>query len=524
MSNMAGVYFQRRTEIRYTTEIANYFDTEDALEPSVQVLNRALNTPTEPHTPPRDAHSPTSTSLTRRPLDTMPVAIPASDPPSSQPKSSAVSAFPDGLKTTGLHDVIPSLVRPYGDFPTRITGPTVWEAGHMRAHPEEWVRAFTDEEVGEIGRAAEGFMAGGAPLTGMKRVSGCSRGVGGGGARGGPRSPPRAFRRIRRPPSTMPTPRRRAIADTQELFPLPTLAPFLDSLRSQILNSRGFILFRNIPVAQWGNHKSAVAYMGLGTYFGYFTSQNRFGHVLGHVKDLGEDPSRLEKVRIYRTNAKQYFHTDAADMVGLLCMSKALEGGESDVASTHAVFNYLQAHHPDAVRTLVRPIWYFDRKGERSQGQNDWYKGAVFLLENDDNAATRRVLCRFDPMNVVSLTRLQSGENPTIPPLSTEQKHAMKCLEDACTALALHMVLEPGDIQLLNNQHCFHARTAYKDWPAGSVDERGQPRIRRHLMRLWLSLPEGEGGWRLPYVDSKEKKRGGVQVDDTPPVCPLDAE
>lgn len=47
-----------------------------------------------------------------------------------------------------------------------------------------------------------------------------------------------------------------------------------------------------------------VAYMGLGAYFGYFTSQNGRGHVLGHVKDLGEDPTAKHRVRIYRTNAK----------------------------------------------------------------------------------------------------------------------------------------------------------------------------------------------------------------------------
>lgn len=33
-------------------------------------------------------------------------------------------------------------------------------------------------------------------------------------------------------------------------------------------------------------------------------SQNGRGHVLGHVKDLGEDPTQKDKVRIYRTNAK----------------------------------------------------------------------------------------------------------------------------------------------------------------------------------------------------------------------------
>ena len=43
-------------------------------------------------------------------------------------------------------------------------------------------------------------------------------------------------------------------------------------------------------------------------------------------------------------------------------------------------------------------------------------------------------------------------------------------------------------------------------------------------MRLWLATPESEGGWKLPFHDSTEKKRGGIQVNDQPPVCPLDAE
>jgi len=43
-------------------------------------------------------------------------------------------------------------------------------------------------------------------------------------------------------------------------------------------------------------------------------------------------------------------------------------------------------------------------------------------------------------------------------------------------------------------------------------------------MRLWLSAPEEEGGWSLPFPDSKERKRGGIQVDDTAPVARLDAD
>lgn len=84
-------------------------------------------------------------------------------------------------------------------------------------------------------------------------------------------------------------------------------------MRNELLNGKGFILFKGFPVEKWGNHKSAIAYMGLGIYLGYFVSQNGKGHVLGHVKDLGDDAKQIDKVRIYRTNARY-----------VLCKSKGL--------------------------------------------------------------------------------------------------------------------------------------------------------------------------------------------------------
>jgi hypothetical protein len=145
--------------------------------------------------------------------------------------------------------------------------------------------------------------------------------------------------------------------------------------------------------------------MGLGTYLGYFVSQNSRGHVLGHVKDLGEDPTQIDSVRIYRTNARyvlnvpargvcdilimctcrQYFHADDSDIVGLLCIARALEGGESDIVSTHHVYNTLAAERPDVLKTLIEPIWYFDRKGETSKGQEEYIRTSVIYLERGDN-------------------------------------------------------------------------------------------------------------------------------------------
>ena len=91
----------------------------------------------------------------------------------------------------------------------------------------------------------------------------------------------------------------------------------------------------------------------------------------------------------------------------------------------------------------------------------------------------------------------------------------MEVLETTCKRLSLHMILEVGDLQFLSNEHVLHSRTEYKD--------HAPPAPRRHLMRLWLATPEREGGWSLPFHDSDEKKRGGIQVDEVGPVAELDA-
>jgi hypothetical protein len=75
----------------------------------------------------------------------------------------------------------------------------------------------------------------------------------------------------------------------------------------------------------------------------------------------------------------------------LLCLAKAQEGGESkstlsdtandpgDVVSAHHLWNTLQAERPDVAELFTSPEWYFDRKGEVSEGQNGWVKKAVRL-------------------------------------------------------------------------------------------------------------------------------------------------
>src|SRR5690349_9147718 len=77
------------------------------------------------------------------------------------------------------------------------------------------------------------------------------------------------------------------VSITSADFRLPTLAPRLRRLLDDVLNGRGFVLLRSLPVDTWTRRESAIAFFGIGTYFGKARPQNAQGHVLGHVKDLG---------------------------------------------------------------------------------------------------------------------------------------------------------------------------------------------------------------------------------------------
>jgi hypothetical protein len=86
--------------------------------------------------------------------------------------------------------------------------------------------------------------------------------------------------------------------------------------------------------------------------------------------------------------------------------------------------------------------------------------------------------------------------------------------------LHLDMAFEPGDIQFLHNHQILHARTAYEDHP--------ESERRRHLLRLWLSAPNGR---ELPPAFAERygeirlgRRRGGIVVPGQIPSAPLEAE
>ena len=139
---------------------------------------------------------------------------------------------------------------------------------------------------------------------------------------------------------------------TQSDFQLPSLGPKLRKLLIELLSGRGFVLIRGLPVKNYTIEDTARAYWGIGRHLGTPRSQNANGDLLGHVIDLSRsfhDPN----ARIYQTSARQNYHCDSTDIVGLLCLEKAMTGGASSIVSSVTLFNEILKKRPELIQLEI---------------------------------------------------------------------------------------------------------------------------------------------------------------------------
>jgi len=253
-------------------------------------------------------------------------------------------------------------------------------------------------------------------------------------------------------------------------LPLPLLEPKISQWRQQLMRGRGFVIVSGFPVEQWGEARSALAFWALGHHLGVPGAQNPDGDLLGHVKDYGEQADS-PNVRLYRTTSNIRFHCDVADVVGLLCLRTAREGGQSRIASSVAIWNAIFQEDPESARLLFQPFAH-DLRGEHRPGQPGFANLQPCCLGEDGVLRTF-----YHSEYFRSAARLpEVGALPQSHLNLLDRYDALGASPD----FHLDMWLEQGDIQFISNHTIVHARTAYKDDP--------DPARKRHLLRLWLSL------------------------------------
>jgi hypothetical protein len=343
-----------------------------------------------------------------------------------------------------------------------VAGPSAWIGATLAALPETWIYHLSDVEIAELATATSVARRSGLDLPDIRR----------------------------------------------EHFPLPTLQATLALLVDEVLNRRGFVLIRGVPVEGRSMLECATAYWGIGTHIGSARSQNAMGHLLGHVRDLGLSAEKDPNVRIYQTAERQMFHTDWCDIVALLCLKTARRGGLSSIVSSMAIYNRMAIERPDLVKRLLQPF-AMDRRGEVPPGARPFTELPVFT----DHDGLLSVL--YSRRYIDSAQRF-----PEVPRLSAHDVEALDHFDTLANdaELRLDMEFRPGDVQLIHNHTILHDRTAYEDWP--------EPERKRHLLRLWLAPP---GARQLPLVFADRfdgltpGDRGGIRCAGTHLHAPLEA-
>ncbi|KAF0845261.1 TfdA family taurine catabolism dioxygenase TauD [Nocardia caishijiensis] len=237
---------------------------------------------------------------------------------------------------------------------------------------------------------------------------------------------------------------------------------------SHILNSGpGFVRLRGFPTGVLTAPEIERAYLALGTLLGVPVGQDREGNLITHIRD---ERRAGPGIRRYQTSLSQDFHSDASDLVGLLCLRPAAKGGRSKIVSAHALYNEMLSRAPHLVEVMYRPMPW-SRHAEPRPGEISHFELAPFTT--------------IDGMPRISFIAWfirQSQHHPGAPRLTADQLAALDLAEEIANDPSRQITMEfrVGDVQLLNNTTVLHAREAYTD--------HDDPALRRHLLRLWLTV------------------------------------
>ena len=174
--------------------------------------------------------------------------------------------------------------------------------------------------------------------------------------------------------------------------------------------------------------------------------------MLAHIKDLTVSHAH-EKGGIGNsayTTDKQVFHTDVGDLIALMALEVAEEGGTSRLSSGGRVYNELAATRPDLIQTLSEP-WVLDTFG----GDPGFTMRPLLYLEDG------HVIIQYSRRHFTGYG--QQKRNPNIPPITEAQAEALDAVHFLAEKFSLGLNFQKGDIQYINSLGLLHARDAFKD-------------------------------------------------------------
>ena len=178
-----------------------------------------------------------------------------------------------------------------------------------------------------------------------------------------------------------------------------------------------------------------------------------------------------------------------------MCLRTAKAGGASFLVSALTVHNVLLKERPDLLETLYQPF-NLDWRGENPEGEKPWYSCPMFSYH--DGKVTSRITSRafFESVS-------RWGDELA---MSDKQREALDAVQEISgrPELRLAMDFKEGDMQFVNNHTVLHARESYEDYP--------EEKRKRHLLRMWISAPEGKRRELSPLLADRYRfvEMGGI--------------
>jgi|HigsolmetaAR204D_1030405.scaffolds.fasta_scaffold07810_2 Probable taurine catabolism dioxygenase len=263
--------------------------------------------------------------------------------------------------------------------------------------------------------------------------------------------------------------RGRALQEIErEDFAAPQLNALLAGVRKLLLRGPGAVLIDGVTPERFRPEDFEKIFWGVGTHLGRPAVQSMRGDRLGYVQ-METDTNTTG--RGSRSSAELYPHTDAFELVGLMCVRKAESGGLSRLVSALGVHNEILRTRPELMPALYRGFPQAVFEAKFSAQPVTPYDIPVF------SCVEGYVSCLYSRL-FINAAAEKLGR-----PLPDDLVEALDYFEQLNNGdvYGMDFLLEPGEMLFWNNYVVLHARTAFKD----------TPEHRRLLLRLWLDVTPG---------------------------------
>lgn len=289
--------------------------------------------------------------------------------------------------------------------------------------------------------------------------------------------------------------------DRDDITPEDARHPDLDAdlrrLYEEIMFGRGLACVRGFPVEEHSIEELERIYWAFCTHLGYLVSNNSFGHRMVRVQEEVL-PNGVQPARGTKSSAELAMHNDAADILGLLCVYPAAQGGESQFSSGPAAHNRILAERPDLLPVLYQGFPHH-RRSEQPDDQPDVTPYDVPVFSQVDG----KICINFTYSSILPAMVTLGRE------FTPEQNEAIELLRRILVEQQVEFRLESGEAAIANNFAMCHSRSDF----VSSTD----PKKARCFLRAWMEVPLSDR--RLPIGREyfhMENKDGRLGYDPVP--------